>query len=133
MQPFFQKDVLPAYKRSNIVCKYLCHCDSVYVGRTSQQLEERIQQHFPKFIRNQVKSQKDLPRCQCKSTQNASISNLAIGQYLLDNKICAEKINFKWFSILAVERSSFHLAKLEATFIEFLKPSFCCQKEFVTS
>ena len=55
MLPSFQKDVLPAHKRSNIVYKYLSHCDSVYVGRTSQRLEERIRQHIPKFIRNQVK------------------------------------------------------------------------------
>ena len=61
MLPSFQKDVLPAHKRSNIVYKYLCHCDSVYVGRTSQRLEEQIRQHVPKFIRNQVTPQKDLP------------------------------------------------------------------------
>ena len=69
MLTFFQKDVLPAHKRSNIVCKYLCHCDSVYVGRTSHRLEEQIRQHVPNFIRNQVKPQKDLPRRPCKSTQ----------------------------------------------------------------
>ena len=28
----FQKDVLPAHKRSNIVYKYSCQCDSLYVG-----------------------------------------------------------------------------------------------------
>ena len=47
----FQNDVLPAHQQSNIVYKYLCHCDNVYVVRTSQQLEERIRQHVPKFIR----------------------------------------------------------------------------------
>ena len=66
MLPSFLRDVLPAHKRSNIVYKYLCHCDSVFVGSTSQRLEERIQKHVPKFIRNQVKPQKDLPRRQCK-------------------------------------------------------------------
>ena len=45
----------------------------------SQQLEEQIRQYVPKFIRNQVKPQKDLPRRQCKSTQNAPISDSAIG------------------------------------------------------
>ena len=44
-------------------------------------------------IRNQVKPQKNLSRRHCKPTQNAPISDLAIGQHLSDNKICAEKLN----------------------------------------
>ena len=91
MLPSFLKNVLPAHQRSNIVYKYLCHCNSVYVGRTSQRLEERIRQHVPKFIRNRIKSQKDLPRRQCKSTQNAPVFDSAISQHLLDNKIFSEK------------------------------------------
>ena len=87
MLPSFLIDILPAHQRSNIVYKYLCHCDNVYVGRTSQRLEEQIRQHVPKFIRNKIKPRKDLPRRQCKSTQNALVSNLAIGQHLLNNKI----------------------------------------------
>ena len=79
---------------------YLCHCNSVYVGRTSQRLEERIRQHVPKFFKNKIKSQKDLSGRQCKSTQNAPISDSAIGQHLSDNKICAKKFDFNWFSIL---------------------------------
>ena len=31
-----KKDVLPAFHQSNIVYQFLCHCDSRYVGRTSQ-------------------------------------------------------------------------------------------------
>ena len=46
----------------NIVYKYSCHCDSVYVGKRFQQLEERIRQHVPKIILYQTKLQKDLPR-----------------------------------------------------------------------
>ena len=96
---------IPGIKNSKIVYKYSCHSDSLYVGRTSQRLEERTR-HVPKFIRNKIKPQKDLPRRQCKFTQNTLISDLAIGQHLSDNKICAEKLNIKWFSILATGRSS---------------------------
>ena len=78
----------------------MCHCDSVYLGRTSQRLQERIRQRVSKFIRNQ----KDLTRRQCKSTQNAPVSDSAIGQHLLDNKISAEKFDTDWFSILAAGR-----------------------------
>ena len=86
MLPSFPKNISPAHKQSNIVYKYSCHRDSVCVGSTSQRLEERIQKHVPKFIRNQVKPQKDLPRRQCKSTQNASISDSDICQHMLNIK-----------------------------------------------
>ena len=40
--PVAKKDVLPAFHQSNIVYQFLCHCDSRYVGRTSQRLQQRI-------------------------------------------------------------------------------------------
>ena len=43
--PVAKKDVLPAFHQSNIVYQFLCHCDSQYVGRTSQRLQQRIKQH----------------------------------------------------------------------------------------
>ena len=78
--------------------KEILYTDSAYVGKTSQQLEERIRQHTPKFIRNQVKPQKDLSRRHCQSTQNAPIldSDSAIGQHLLDNKFCVEKFDINY-------------------------------------
>ena len=36
--PVAKKDVLPAFHQSSIVYEFLCHCDSRYVGRTSQRL-----------------------------------------------------------------------------------------------
>ena len=69
--------------------------------------------------------------CQCKSIQNVPISDLAIGQHLLDCKICMEKFSINWFSILATGQSSIHLETLKATFLESFKLSFCHQKEFV--
>ena len=44
-----KKDVLPSHHCSNLVYLFVCHCDSRYVGRTSQRLQERIKQHIPKF------------------------------------------------------------------------------------
>ena len=40
MLPSFLKEILLAYQRSNIVYKYLRHCDSAYQDRTSQRLAE---------------------------------------------------------------------------------------------
>ena len=133
MLPSFLKDFLPAHQRSNIIYKYwyLCHYDKVYVDRTSRRLKERIRLHVPKFIRNKIKPQKDLPRRQYKPTQNALVSDSAVGQHLLDNKIIAKNFDTNWFFILATGRSSFHLEKLKAIFIKSLEPSLCCRKEFV--
>ena len=57
------------------------HCDSVHVGRTSQQLEERIPQHIPKFIKIQVKPQKDLD-------VNVNLLKMHLFYFLLWVNIC---------------------------------------------
>ena len=41
-----KKDVLPSHHHSNAIYQFVCHCDSRYVGRTSQRLEERIKNTF---------------------------------------------------------------------------------------
>ena len=51
MLPAAKKDVLPANQRSMVIYEYVCHCDSRYVGRTTQRLQERIKQHVPTAIR----------------------------------------------------------------------------------
>jgi len=50
--PATNKGVLPSHHQSNVIDQFVCHCDSRYVGRTSQRLEERIKQHIPKSIAN---------------------------------------------------------------------------------
>ena len=50
--PATKKDVLPSHHHSNVIYQLVCHCDSRYVGRTSQRLEERIKQHVPRSIAN---------------------------------------------------------------------------------
>ena len=53
------KDVPPALQKSNVIYQFSCHCDSRYVGRTSQRLQVRIKQHVPESIRS------------CSSSKNA--------------------------------------------------------------
>jgi len=50
--PATKKHVLPSHHQNSIIYQFVCHCDSRYVGRTSQRLEERIKQHIPKSITN---------------------------------------------------------------------------------
>ena len=44
--PVTKKDVLPALLLINLVYNFLCHCDSQYVGHTSQRLQDRICRHI---------------------------------------------------------------------------------------
>ena len=54
MLPVARKDVLPTTPKSSVIYEYSCHCDSRYVGRTSQRLQDRIKQHVPKWLQQQA-------------------------------------------------------------------------------
>ena len=132
MLPVARKDVLPTTLKSSVVYEYSCHCDSRYVGRTSQRLQDKIKQHVPKWLQQQAKRPtRSQPGRSCKLKRNNPDCDSAIGQHLLDNEQCAANYNDKRFKILAVARNSFHLCLLEATFIKTKHPVLCKQKEFV--
>ena len=132
--PAIHEDVLPSLQQSMVVYQYACRCDCRYVGRTSQRLQDRINQHIPRCIRSDKRPTKNLPNRECKITSTPSVyCDSAIGQHLFENKECAEHFNDAQFSILATARSSFHLSVLEATYINSLQPILCRQKEFVYS
>ena len=136
--PATNKDVLPALQKSNVIYQFSCHCDSRYVGRTSQRLQDRIKQHVPKSIRSCSSSQKRLlPARRCKSSTQTNIQSLAtdsaIRLHLLQNPTCVQHNDDSRFCILAQERSPFHLSAVEATFIKTSDPALYRQKEFVYS
>ena len=132
MLPVARKDVLATTLKSSVVYEYSCHCDSRYVGRTSQRLQDRIKQHAPKWLQQQAKRPtRSQPGRSCKLKRNNPDCDSAIGQHLLNNEQCAANYNDKRFKILAVARNSFHLCLLEATFIKTKHPVLCKQKEFV--
>ena len=117
------------------VDEFVCHCDSRYVGRTSQRPEERIKQHVPRSIANPPAShnRQSLSRSCKANTRPQQFHESVIGQHLLDHAQCALYYSNEKFSILARGRSSFHLSALEATFIKSLNALLCKQKEFVYS
>ena len=99
--PAIHKDVLPSLQRSTVVYQYVCRCDCRYVGRTSQRLQDRINQHIPRCIRNDKRPTKNLPNRECKITSTPSVyCDSAIGQHLLGNEECAEHFNDAQFSNL---------------------------------
>ena len=119
-------DVLPTTLKSSVVYEYSCHCDSRYVGQTSQRLQDRIKQHVPKWLQQQVKRPtRSQPGRSCKLKCNNPDCDSAIRQQ------CAANYNDKRFKILAVAHNSFHLCLLEATFIKTRHLVLCKQKEFV--
>ena len=65
--PVARKDVLPTTQKSSVIYKYKCHCDSGYVGRTSQRLQDRIKQHVPQRLRQQsTRQRRSQPHRLCK-------------------------------------------------------------------
>ena len=66
--PAVHKNVLPSLQQSMIVYQCVCRCDCRYVDRTSQRLQDRINQHIPRCIRSDKKPTKNLPNRECEIT-----------------------------------------------------------------
>ena len=72
---------------SNVIYKFKCHCDSVYVGRISQRFHIRRDQHVTKSLRTWMKTGLNKP------TNRSS----AVAEHLINNSECANNysdINF---------------------------------------
>ena len=80
--PAIHKDVLPTFQQSNIVYEYVCHCNSRYVGRTSQRLQDRIRQYVPKSIRNRTSQERKQPERKGKSVNFIPHCDSAIENHL---------------------------------------------------
>ena len=142
---FSSQCMLPVNQRSTVIYEYVFHCDSRYVGRTTQRFQERIKQHVPKAIRQKTtltqeqgthRSQptRTQPNRNCKAkskTQFEPESDSATGQHLLESNQCARYYSDSQFKILITARSQFHLSLLEAVYFSRKKPDLCRQKQFV--
>ena len=112
------KDVTPDPEKCNVIYKYKCHCDSVYIGRTSQRFHIRRDQHISKALRNWMINGQNKP---IKSPS-------AIGDHLLNNPDCSKHYSDNKFSIISKGRNLYHLSVLESLFIKTYKPNLCKQK-----
>ena len=113
-----QKDVLPIFEQSYIIYKYQCWCDASYIGRTTQRLNIRINQHVPKGIRSIPQTTSGLSQAQ----------DSAIGDHLCTTNSCRTNYNDRQFSILHKARTNHHLNVLEAVSIFFYCPTLCRQR-----
>ena len=110
MLPVTRKDVPPTTRKSSVIYKYKCHCDSRYVARTSQRLQDRIKRHVPQRLRQQLTHpSRSQSHRSCKRNDTKPDCDSAIGQHLLENDQCAINYKNKSFSILIPALSSFHL------------------------
>ena len=74
MLPVARKDALPTTKKSSVIYEYQCHCDSRYVGRTSQRLQDRIKQHVPQGLRQQLtRPCRSQPHRSCKRNRTVTL------------------------------------------------------------
>ena len=103
-----------AFKLCTVVNNFLCHFNSRYVGRTSQQLKDRIREHVFKFIlTDQIPNSRNISTRFGKSSTSIIFVNFAIVEDLLDNPLCAKNYSDKnlLFFHLAVRFSIYLLQK----------------------
>ena len=134
----YNKDVLPSLQQSMVVYQYVCRCDCRCVGRTSQRLPDRINQHIPRCIRSDKRPTKNLPNRECKITSTPSVDcDSAIGQHLLENKECAKRYTTLQYTTLHFGYSKIFVPFISSgsnlQYINSLQPILCRQKELVYS
>ncbi len=119
------KDPSPIQEKNNVIYHYKCHCDSAYIGRTTQRFHRRRDQHVPPRLRTWMTGDMKVPPNVAKS------SLTAIGQHLVNNVECARNYNDDRFTFISRGRNLYHLSILESIYITTKSPILCRQKEFV--
>ena len=112
--PSIYKDAVPITHQTMVIHQYVCRCDCRYVGRTYPRLQHKINQHFPKSIRNKGNPPTVLPKRNCKITTplNQQDCDSAIGLHLIQNSDCACHYHIDQFCISVKARTIFHLGTL---------------------
>ena len=128
-----RKDVLPTLSSQSVVYMFTCHCNSFYVGQTTQTLRKRIREHVPKCVLDFQKSlleKKILGDKQKQYVENAK-KRSSVCEHLVNNDECLKHYLDTAFKPIAKARNNFHLAVLEAILISTKKPNICKQKDHV--
>ena len=118
------KDVLPTTSKSFIIYQFTCCCKQTYVGRTSQCLSARIEQHIPRKLLNCRKGDIPIDKADSAVTRHLKESQQCRGFFDVNRRNDG-------FRILAHARHDLHLEVLEALFIRKLSPTMCAQKKHV--
>ena len=93
------KDKLPTHNYSNVIYKYVCFCKQTYVGRTGNNLINRVNQHVPKNLLTKIRV------CNNDRVVGSELvdihSSSAIGQHLIDNPDCFDNYNLDTFKVIS--------------------------------
>ena len=103
--PAVHKIVLPTLQQSMVVHQCVCRCDCRYVDRTSQRLQDRINQHIPRCIRSDKRPTKNLPNRECKITSTQGRSQERAGGALAP----LENWDVMYFLCLSLKNNSKHI------------------------
>ena len=106
------KDKLPIFKQSNLIYKFVCRCNSTYIGMT--RLEVRVTQHIPRSLLSGR-----------LTSGHSQAMDSAIGEHLLTINSCRTRHEDGCFSVLHRARNKSHLKFLEAICISMNRPSLC--------
>ena len=135
--------MLPSHHHNNVIYQFVCHCNSRYVGRTSQRLEEQIKQHVSRSIVNppasnnrQGLSHYSRPTYAYNNFTNPPLVNIFLTTPNALFTTATKKFLFSLevallFTFLFTWLEVALLFTLEATFNKSLNPLLCKQKEFV--
>lgn len=114
------KDKLPFLLQHNVIYNFECTCGCKYLGRTGRRLEDRIKEHVPKWLANEMK-------CPPRSSR---IPTSAITRHLQICD-CPSTVARTRFKTLYRSDSGYILRILEALSIKRFSPDLCVQKEHV--
>ena len=73
MLPSAKKHCVPTTQKSCVVYDCSCRCEARYVGRTTQRLAERIEQHVPTRIRKKSYVAREQPPRICKNNKSKKL------------------------------------------------------------
>ena len=99
-----------------IIYKFVCRCNSTYIGMTCQRLEVRVRQHIPSSLLSGR-----------LTSGHSQAMDSDIGEHLLTINSCRTSYEDDCFSVLQRARDKFHLKFLEAIYISINRPSLCRQ------
>ena len=131
--PNMFKERLPALYSKNIIYLFSCQCNGKYVGKSQRTLQQRVNEHVPKCMREYIKSVengKDANFPDMGKVLNAAKAS-SICEHLLNNRECLLKFNINQFKPYAHARSLHHLNVLESVCISAIHPEICKQMQFV--
>ena len=109
------QDVHTIFQQSNLIYKFLCHCNVTYIGCTSLCFEVRVKQDVPRDI------------CNHTTSGHSKLLDSAFCEHLNVLNSCVVNYSDECFVVLDRAWTKLQLIVLEAIYILFNRPSLCNQ------